>query len=220
MNNIQIIDGVKLTAKGLLVKDSSKHWVPLHRQQGDMDGACAVYCLMMSLFILGYISEKDIEIHNSLDRRTSRGKFIAHFLEDQGLIRTGYSYISLAKEVRSYCKELNAERKKPRDLDRRIGLIADYIMNDIPVIISIVYSCGNTVQAHAILAVGIEADKNDNIVKILCLDPGGSSPQCSIWNCFIDVSKNNDKEYPFWCVTNQNTYKVSLDDMIIIQYNE
>ena len=38
MNNIQTIDGVKLTAKGLLVKDSSKHWVPLHRQQGDMDG--------------------------------------------------------------------------------------------------------------------------------------------------------------------------------------
>lgn len=31
MTNIQIINGVKLTAKGLLVNDSSKNWIPLHR---------------------------------------------------------------------------------------------------------------------------------------------------------------------------------------------
>ncbi len=80
-------------------------------------------CLLFNdeFIILGYISEKDIEIHNSINRR-------------------------------------------------RIGLRADYIVNDIPVIISTIFSCRNTEQVHTLLVVGIEVDKNDSIAKNQCLD--------------------------------------------------
>ena len=70
--------------------------------------------------------------------------------------------------------------------------------------------------AHALLAIGIEVDSDENIAKILCLDPGNPSPKYSSWNCFIDVSKETKTDYPFYCVSEYSHYKVRLDDMLII----
>lgn len=214
MINIQVIDNIKLNRKGLFARDNKNRWVLLHRQQGEMGGACAVYCLMMNLLILGYISEEDISIYNKADRRTQRGKFISHFLEDQGFIRSGYSYTALSKEVRIYCEDLHTVRKSPKELDNKIEIIANCIENNSPIIISVVYEGG---EAHALLAVGIESDEKDNINKILCLDPSEPSPMFSEWNCFIDVHKDNGKEYPFWYVTEKRSKSVTLDDMILIE---
>lgn len=213
MANIQVVDNIKLNRKGLLARDNTNRWVLLHRQQGEMGGACAVYCLIMNLLILGYISEEDISIYNKTDRRTLRGKFINHFLENQGFIRSGYSYITLAKEVRIYCRDLHTTRKNPKELDNKIEMITNYIEDNSPIIISVAYEGG----AHALLAVGIESDEKDIINKIFCLDPSEPSPKLAVWNCFIDVHKNKDKDYPFWYVTEKNSYSVTLDDMILIK---
>lgn len=215
MKTIKIIEPLKLGRKGLLARDYSGKWVQIHHKQGDMDGACAVYCLMMDLLILGYISEEDVCIYKIADKRSKRGKFISHFLEEQGLIRTGYTYSSLVKELRFLCGEdLKVQRKKPRSTDDRLILIANNIEADLPVIISVDFEDGG---AHALLAVGVELDSNQNISKILCLDPGATSPTYAEWNCFVDVSKDNGKDFPFGYITENGFYKVMLGDMILIE---
>lgn len=215
MKTIEIIEPLKLGRKGLLARDNSGKWVQIHHKQGDMDGACAVYCLMMDLLILGYISEEDVCIYNTADRRSKRGKFISHFLEEQGLIRTGYTYSALAKELRFLCgDDLKVQRKNPRKTDDRLILIADSIETDLPVIISVDFENGG---GHALLAVGVELGPNQDIRKILCLDPGATSPEYAEWNCFIDVSKDNGKDFPFWYVTEKGYHKVMLGDMISIE---
>ena len=98
-------------------------------------------------------------------------------------------------------------------LSGRVELISDYIYDNIPVIISVVFE---NKTAHALLAVGIEVDSNEEITKIYCLDPGYPSPRYSSWNCFIDVSKETKSDYPFYCVCEDGYSKVSLDDMLII----
>ena len=93
-------------------------------------------------------------------------------------------------------------------------LIEQFVDQNIPVIISTEFNGG----AHALLAIGIERDEEDVITKIFCLDPGAPSPKVSSWNCFIDVSKEGKSQYPFYYVTEINTYKVTLDDMLIIEH--
>ena len=133
------------------------------------------------------------------------------------MIRDGYSYITLAKEINESSFGIKAMRKNPRTNDNRIVLISDYIYDNTPVIISVAFPDEDEKEgAHALLAIGIEVDSDKTITKILCLDPGCPSPRYSSWNCFIDVSKECKSDYPFYCVREDCHYKVRLDDMLII----
>ena len=217
MSDIHIIDSIRLNHKGLCILDENRKWVKLHKQQGDLDGACAIYSLVMAMLCKGLLTDDDTKVYNRPDRRTDKGKFLYQFFNERGMIRNGYSYVTLAKEINESHFGIKAIRKDPRTNDDRIGLISDYIYDNTPVIISVVFLDGDKKEgAHALLAVGIEVDSDENIAKILCLDPGNPSPKYSSWNCFIDVSKETKTDYPFYCVSEYSHYKVRLDDMLII----
>lgn len=155
------------------------------------------------------ITEEDIQILKSPDRRTPKGKF----LYEQGLVHDGYNYTALAREINEQPFEIIATHKRPRSNANRIELIEQFISQNIPVIISTDFNGGT----HALLAIGIETNEHDIITKIFCFDPGASAPKVSQWNCFIDVSKEGDTHYPFYYVTEIDSYKVTLNDMLIIE---
>ncbi|MBQ3130527.1 MAG: hypothetical protein IJC23_06545 [Bacteroidaceae bacterium] len=213
MSDIHIIDSVRLNHKGLCTLDEKHKWVKLHKQQGDLDGACAIYSLVMAMLCKGLLTDDETQVYNRPDRRTDKGKFLYQFFNERGMIREGYSYVTLAKEINESSFGVKATRKNPRTNNGRVELISDYIYDNIPVIISVVFE---NKTAHALLAVGIEVDSNEEITKIYCLDPGYPSPRYSSWNCFIDVSKETKSDYPFYCVCEDGYSKVSLDDMLII----
>jgi hypothetical protein len=215
MSSIKVIDSIRISPKGVLVKDANGKYVILHRRQGHMDGACAVYSLSMALLCIGAVTEEDLDIFNKPDRRTPKGKFLSHFLDEQGMVRSGYSYSTLRKEINEQSFGIRVRRRNPRDKEKLIGLIADTLDEDKPVIISTVFTDG----AHAMLAVGYEfCDKNGAIMKFLCLDPSEEAPTFSSWNCIIDVSHIHSKsEFPFDNITKSQSYKVALRDILIIE---
>ena len=209
MATIQIIDNIRLSWKGLQTKDSNNQWGNVHKQQGDLDGACSIYSLVMAMLCQKMITEEDIQILKSPDRRTPKGKF----LYEQGLVHDGYNYTALAREINEQPFEIIATHKRPRSNANRIELIEQFISQNIPVIISTDFNGGT----HALLAIGIETNEHDIITKIFCFDPGASAPKVSQWNCFIDVSKEGDTHYPFYYLTEIDSYKVTLNDMLIIE---
>ena len=213
MADIHIIDSIRLNHKGLCTLDEKHKWVKLHKQQGDLDGACAIYSLVMAMLCKGLLTDDETQVYNRPDRRTDKGKFLYQFFNERGMIREGYSYVTLAREINESSFGVKATRKNPRTNNGRVELISDYIYDNIPVIISVVFE---NKTAHALLAVGIEVDSNEEITKIYCLDPGYPAPRYSSWNCFIDVSKETKSDYPFYCVCEDGYSKVSLDDMLII----
>lgn len=215
MRSIKVINPIRISPKGVLVKDANGKYVRLHKRQGNMDGACAVYSLSMALLCIGAVTEEDLDIFNKPDRRTSKGKLLSHFLDEQGMIRYGYNYSTLAKEFNKQNFGIRATRKKPRETNRLIGTIADMLDEDKPVVISTDFTDG----AHAMLAVGYEiCDKNGVITKILCLDPSEEAPTFSSWNCIIDVShKHSKSEFPFDNITKSQSYKVALGEILIIE---
>ena len=181
MAAIKVIKSIRLDSKGVRVKDANGSIVPLHKRQGDMDGACAVYSLAMAMLCMGVVTNEDLQIYNCADKRTRKGKLLSHFLEEQGLVRNGYSFVTMAKEIRASNFNINAIRKNPKEYADVINEIADFLDEDNPVIISTEFGNG----AHALLAIGYETEDNDDkITKILCLDPSEEAPLYTYWNCW------------------------------------
>lgn len=218
MAAIKVIKSIRLDSKGVRVKDANGSIVPLHKRQGDMDGACAVYSLAMAMLCIGVVTNEDLQIYNCADKRTRKGKLLSHFLEEQGLVRNGYSFVTMAKEIRASNFNINAIRKNPKEYADVINEIADFLDEDNPVIISTEFGNG----AHALLAIGYETEDNDDkITKILCLDPSEEAPLYTYWNCIIDVSRTGGKlEYPFVYITSTQSYKVALGDILVLLKTE
>lgn len=217
MAAIKVIKSIRLDSKGVRVKDANGSIVPLHKRQGDMDGACAVYSLAMAMLCMGVVTNEDLQIYNCADKRTRKGKLLSHFLEEQGLVRNGY-FVTMAKEIRASNFNINAIRKNPKEYADVINEIADFLDEDNPVIISTEFGNG----AHALLAIGYETEDNDDkITKILCLDPSEEAPLYTYWNCIIDVSRTGGKlEYPFVYITSTQSYKVALGDILVLLKTE
>ena len=218
MAAIKVIKSIRLDSKSVRVKDANGSIVPLHKRQGDMDGACAVYSLAMAMLCMGVVTNEDLQIYNCADKRTRKGKLLSHFLEEQGLVRNGYSFVTMAKEIRASNFNINAIRKNPKEYADVINEIADFLDEDNPVIISTEFGNG----AHALLAIGYETEDNDDkITKILCLDPSEEAPLYTYWNCIIDVSRTGGKlEYPFVYITSTQSYKVALGDILVLLKTE
>ena len=217
MAAIQVIKSIKLDSKGVRVKDANGNIVPLHKRQGDMDGACAVYSLAMAMLCIGVVTSEDLQIYNSADKRTRKGKLLSHFLEEQGLVRKGYSFVTMAREIRESNLNINAIRKNPKEHVDVVNEIADFLDKDNPVIISTEFDNG----AHALLAIGYETEDNDKITKILCLDPSEEAPLYTYWSCIIDVSRTGVKlDYPFAYITSTQSYKVALGDILALTKTE
>ena len=137
MANIHIIDSIRLNQKGLFTLDENYKWVEVHKQQGDLDGACAIYSLVMAMLCNGLLSDDDTKVYNRPDRRTEKGKLLYQFFNERGMIREGYSYVTLAKEINESPFGIKAIRKNPRTNDGRIKTISDYLYDNTPVIIKI-----------------------------------------------------------------------------------
>ena len=214
MKTIQYIENIRFNQKGIECKDASGKWVKVHYRQGDLDGACGVYSLTMALLILGYLSEKEVSIENDrLDLRKNRDRFLSRFYEEQGFLRSGYSSIVLRRDIKQLCPEIEVVRKNPKDCEKAVEKISEYLSDNLPVIISTKFK----EDGHYLVAIGQEIDENSKISKIFCLDPGSPTPIYAPWNCFITTCSSKS-EFPYWCVSEDNSYKVMIDDLIVIKY--
>lgn len=211
---ITLIHGIYLRNQQVFTKDANRHLVPLHRRQGDLDGACAVYATIMCMLYIAYLAEDDLSLYISPDKRTAKGKILHELMENNGLLRNGFSYIRLKREIENKCGcDIIVSRRSPKNQDEIVVQIGDLIDKDIAPIISIEWVGG----AHALFAVGYETDDEETITNILCLDPGAESPKICAWNCYIDVSKVSG-ELPYKYVSTSNKgYKVKLGDYLTLQ---
>ncbi len=95
-----------------------------------------------------------------------------------------------------------------------IQLIDNKINDDLPVVISCEFSGG----AHALLAVGMEYDENNDPCKILCLDPDTTAPNVNYYNSVIVLNVREKGEYRHdYFNTKDNTIaRVGLQEILII----
>lgn len=194
-------------------------------RQGDLDGACGLYALMMGLNLCGYV-DCDTSFANEPDRRTQLGKLYKHF-EDYPALFSGGSYIEDLKEIvdKAYGRKIKTEFHEGNNKSI-IRFTVSHLMEGHPVLLGIRAPGG---ADHAVLACGLEFEQADpgsdgkpvklpEPCRILVLDPGGYEvPPFMLWNSINYPTPRLKGSYPYLFVEgNCNERKVTFDEALAL----
>ena len=198
----------------------NKKWQHVHLHQGDMDGAGAVYSMMMYLISLKVLTRKQvIDLNTKFDGRVSKGRLYKEFFTENGLCRDGFYFTeiesklqhSFAKTVTSHAEQYDATAKGQQKM---LSAIRQSLDCDEPIMIAEVFKQGG---AHAILAIGYE-ERNNEITKLFCLDPGSAIPCNAYWNMVIIINQNPNSKYSHISIDSDNrSSDVYVDETLIIK---
>lgn len=208
MAEIKIIDKVILTKEGLMVKGTKQG---AHLRQGELDGACAVYSMMMCLVIEKIIKRNIItNVPESLRRNTSDGRLINHFLEKQGMVVDGYELKILKDELQStFRKKVNPYYYSADGYDLQ-AVIKEAINSNQPVEIKF---SRKRQYGHAVVIIGYKEERDKT--SFYCLDPGYPMEECQIWNNVLEVDLNATAKYN--CHNFREDSIVTIDEVMTFE---
>ena len=204
MKEIHIIDKIELSDSGVVVKKSRQL---AHLRQGDLDGACGVYSMMMCLIIEKIIKREVVtDVPPSLKRNTSDGRLVRKFLENQGMIVDGYHLGPLSTDLQ------NAFKKKVDanlfDEDNILEVIIEQLKENHPV--EIEFSRIKTF-GHFVVVVGYMVENKHT--DLYCLDPGYPMGKGQMWNNVLRIDTTSSAK--FNCLNMQENRKVCLEAAMV-----
>ena len=208
---IKIINKLQLSDKGLMVKGTKQE---VHLQQGAMDGACAVYSMMMCLIIARAIHRNDIVTldDSKIKGNTSKGRLIRNFLYNNGLVRNGYELNDLEDELlHSFQKIVHTEYYSiKQDGNGFIPNIINALDNNDSVELGFIYKRKG---GHAVVAIGYE--KNAMGILLYVLDPGYPMPLGQYWNNVIQINTSSAIKYNALNFVDKE--KIQVDEALVIK---
>lgn len=179
----------------------------IHLRQGEMDGACGPYCVVMTLIALGVMTRDQAQSLDSFDGRTRLGRFRENLMAFGALVLEGTDDSDVSRLVHVF-KHTGVETEVLDVAPRRkttIRNIADAVDNRKIPIVSVRWNGGHT--GHWLLVIGYQGyqaddDENMQITHLLCLDPTSEAPRVSLWNAVIEVFTEEGeavKEGHYYC---------------------
>lgn len=213
MREIKIIDKVKMNRKGLL-HNGLKQMV--HLRQGELDGACAVYSMMMCLIIEGIIKRGMVtNVPSRLKRSSADGRLVSYFLEKQGMVIGGYYLDELHDDLLSaFRKKVVAHYYNINDEDEDFNLIEEIINNleqNHPVEIG--FDRKGSKSGHAVVVIGYKRNRSSD--TLYCLDPGYPIEPGQYWNNILNIKLAAKAKYNCFNVReNTNTF---LDEFLVFE---
>ena len=186
---MKIINKIKLGKDGLVVKGTKRL---VHLRQGDLDGACAVYSMVMCLLITKSITQKEISLSNeNPNGRESVGRLINTLMNKQGLLRKGYVLDKLDVDLKhAYKRKITTEYFCKDDKINLLSAITTVLDEDKPVEIGYTYKRGG---GHAIVVIGY--NKENDSTLLFCLDPGHPIYDGMYWNNVLCVEDDKIQGY-------------------------
>lgn len=189
-------------------------------QQGDLDGSCGIYSLMMMLIFHQKLDWEDL-IDNE---RAKDCEFVdniqRYFLYGlNGLCYGGDKLQNISDRVNQcYCGYLSEVFTTESDSLNTIGrrtlhlLIEKYLYERKPVMIGYSKPSG---PGHALVAIAYRREAK-NRLRLFCLDPSHRLPFMQLWNTVIDLDYLSDVDDDF---TDTNCYadkKVCVHSFLVI----
>lgn len=183
-----------------------------HLRQGDLDGACGAYSIVMCLMIQGVLNADDIT-DKYYDGRYAEAKIAKSITEDNGLYKDGLDIEKCEKIFRSnYSKYVTTEISKEKN-EQLVPFIETNIKENKPVILRVDFKGSGS---HWVVVVGIGYNEMEQPEKLLCLDSGFLSPTYAPWNSVIDLEPHK-KGYRFTYETNDNTPASIIEALAVIR---
>ncbi|TGE21544.1 hypothetical protein E5K00_14770 [Hymenobacter aquaticus] len=167
---------------------------------------------MMVLLLLGRLDYEQLTGLEQTDGRRREGRFLARLERFPGLFRQGMDM----QEVQgllldSFGKVLHVE-PAPNGGETSWEFIIGHLQNDHPVVISVRNeSCG-----HWMVAVGVEFDDRQKVVRILALDSSAAASGICPWNAFIEARQKSKSQYSFNWHSDGTSCSVQIEDVVAI----
>lgn len=171
----------------------------VHLRQGDADGACGPYCVLMTLLMLGLVDRQTVV---GLERPHGNSKLGRLFktmrAEEETLFREGTGLDELGKLLHAFRSDLSVEQFDERGARLR-GRVGRALEAGQAVILMLEWQGGG---AHWVVAVGTDRTVRDGEVTInrfLLLDPGTDPGHVAPWNAVVDVVGGKGPfPYTYW----------------------
>ncbi|MBX0330826.1 hypothetical protein K2Z83_24515 [Oscillochloris sp. ZM17-4] len=182
-------------------------------RQGDADGACGPYSMLMALLICGLVDRDHIDYFARLDRRTNYGKLMDQLDKHSGLFRDGTTLDELVSVIEGvFTHHLSFEQNSAAGTEVR-GFVYTQVAAGHPVILGLQFAEGN----HWVVVVGLEYHADQSISRLLLLDPSGPPPAGCAWNCLITLQGTGSR-YPYtcWRPNDHAPWRVSLNQALAL----
>lgn len=184
----------------------------IHLRQGDLDGACGPYCVLMALLILGLADRDTVTVFGLADQRSSIGKLVTRMTEGWGtLFHEGTSLDDLAEMLNGlFRRKLTATTCATSGVECR-RFVERSILDGAPVILGI----SSADVAHWVVVVGLEywvdEDGGRELSRLLLLDPGDPAPTVSAWNGVLEARGSGGRyPYTWWTAGDGGETKVAF----------
>lgn len=212
---IKIVKGLDITKDGVAV--FNRKWQPIHLRQGEMDGACAVYSLMMNLMILKVLTRIQItNLNTTFKGNTAKGRLYKEFFITEGLCRDGFYFTEIRDKLsHSFAKIIKSHPEKYSNAQSEQGKFVENVKccinQELPLMTAISFRGGT----HAILAIGYE-EIDGNLTKIFCLDPDFAINNSSYWNAVIRINDSTNKVFGHSYITDKWCTDVCISESLKI----
>jgi len=220
MFTAKFIKNIFLEAEGLRAIGRSGKLTRVFAKQGDLDGSCGIYSLMMML-----IFHQKLDWEDLIDGERAKGcEFVGNiqrqFLHGlDGLCCCGNKLQEISDRVNQcYWGDLSevftTESDSPHTIGRRTlhVLIEKYLYERKPVMIGYSKPSG---PGHALVAIAYRREAK-NRLRLFCLDPSHGVPFMQLWNTVIDLDYLSDVDDDFTDTNYWTEKKVCVNDFLVI----
>lgn len=216
MNVMNVMPQLYLSPNGPVTEQGEA----VHFRQGDLDGACGPYSLIMALVANGIIDRDEASYMSLSDGRSRLGKFYNRLLNFGGLIGDGTDKYDLSWLSTCFGNEIGVEA-----LSGNTRAMVEKLVGAIKVgrasIVGVNWAGGD---GHWLLVVGYQgklvrvgaSDESVECTHLLCLDPLVEAPKISLWNAVIEVQNEegllvNQGPFPsnHWCAGESSKCKIT-----------
>jgi hypothetical protein len=182
--------------------------------QGDLDGACGPYALMMALLTCGAITRKDavhlwlgdIEKGTKVDKVIARlGTLLRHGTTADQVIKL-FTSIQEYSELKGLACNTKLQNLKISETENRGKALFKTVKTSIdagfPTILKLEWGA---TDAHWVVAIGYQEDRllgGDEMEAILVLDPGEQFSTTCAWNGILSTTHPKRGSLPFRYWTN------------------
>ena len=224
MFTAKFIKNIFLEAESIKAIGRSGKKTRVFAKQGDLDGSCTIYSLMMMLIFHQKLDWEDLVDGERAKDLEFVSRIQHEFLHGlNGLCTNGYKLREISDRANKcfgskMCEAYTTEPGTPKTVSRSTlqEMIRMYLDDRQPVMIGYSKPSG---PGHALVAVAYRREAW-NRLRLFCLDPSHGVPFMHPWNTVIDLdylsSDNNDfTDTNYWtekkvCV---NDFLVIIDDL-------
>ena len=189
-------------------------------KQGDLDGSCTIYSLMVML-----IFHQKLDWEDLIDgERAKDFEFVSRIQHEflhglNGLCTNGYKLREISDRANKcfgskMCEAYTTEPGTPNTVSRSIlqEMIRMYLDDRQPVMIGYSKPSG---PGHALVAVAYRREAW-NRLRLFCLDPSHGVPFMHPWNTVIDLDYRSSDDDDFTDTNYWTEKKVCVNDFLVI----